>query len=169
MRSSLGRGTRFSLRVPLVLPGVALERRAPLRPRIFEDIAALRVLVIEDDPMVRDALVSLLVSWRVDVAVADGLATALALPKSAAAPDVLVADYRLREGENGIDVIRQLRASVGQPIPACLISGDTDASLMQAGAAASLTLLHKPVRPAKLRSLLRRLAHVGQVDEEQAV
>jgi len=30
-------------------------------------------------------------------------------------------------------------------------------------------LLHKPVRPAKLRSLLRRLAQVGQVDEEQGV
>ena len=164
MRSSLGHGTRFSLRVPLAPPGVALERRSPLRPRTFEDIAGLRVLVIEDDQLVREALVSLLTSWRVEVAVADGMAMALALLKSAAAPDVIMADYRLRDGENGIEVIHQLRALAGQPIPACLISGDTDATLMQAAAVASLTLLQKPVRPAKLRSLLRRLSRAVQAD-----
>ncbi|WP_394756864.1 ATP-binding protein [Rhodoferax sp.] len=164
MHSSPGRGTRFSLRVPLAQPDLALERRSPLRPRRFEDIAGLRVLVIEDDQLVCDALVSLLVSWRVEVAVADGLATALALLNGGAAPDVIVADYRLRDGENGIEVIHQLRAAAGQPIPACLVSGDTDASLVQAAAAAGLTLLHKPVRPAKLRSLLRRLSRVDQVD-----
>ncbi|NDP39304.1 MAG: response regulator [Rhodoferax sp.] len=164
MRSSLGRGTRFSLRVPLAPPGVAHERRSPLRPSSFEDIAALRVLVIEDDPLVRDALVSLLGSWQVEVVVAEGLAMALALLKSGAAPDVIVADYRLREGENGIEVIRQLRAAAGHAIPACLVSGDTEAALLQAAAASSLTLLHKPVRPAKLRSLLRRLSLGAQMD-----
>lgn len=169
MRSSLGRGTRFSLCVPLAPPGVARERRSPLRPRNFEDIAGLRVLVIEDDQLVRDALMSLLTSWRVEVAVAEGLAMALALLKSGAAPEVIVADYRLRDGENGIEVIHQLRAMAGQPIPACLISGDADATLMQAAAAASLTLLQKPVRPAKLRSLLRRLTRSAQADGGDAV
>lgn len=169
MRSSLGRGTRFSLCVPLAPPGVALERRSPLRQRNFEDIAGLRVLVIEDDQLVREALMSLLVSWRVEVAVAEGLAMALALLKSGVAPEVIVADYRLRDGENGIEVIHQLRAAAGQPIPACLISGDTDATLMQAAAAASLTLLQKPVRPAKLRSLLRRLTRSAQADGGKAV
>jgi len=73
-------------------------------------------------------------------------------------PDVIVSDYRLRDGENGIEVIRQLRADAGRLIPACLISGDTDLSLMQVAKESSLTLLHKPVRPAKLRSLIRHLA-----------
>jgi hypothetical protein len=45
----------------------------------------------------------------------------------------------------------------GKEIPACLMSGDTDGELMQAARDAGLTLLHKPVRPAKLRALLRRL------------
>lgn len=162
MRSRVGRGTRFSLRVPLAPPELALERRSALRPSSFEDVVGLRVLVIEDDPLVRDALVSLLASWRVEVAVADACVTALQLLKNGAVPDVIVADYRLRGGENGIEVIRQLRAAAGHLIPACLISGDTDATLLQAAAAASLTLLHKPVRPAKLRSLLRRLGSVWE-------
>jgi hypothetical protein len=42
------------------------------------------------------------------------------------------------------------------------MSGDVDAALMQAAKAAGLTLLHKPVRPAKLRSLLRHLSLPGR-------
>lgn len=164
IRSSVGRGTRFSLRVPLAPPGSALERRSPLRPSSFEDVTGLRVLVIEDDPLVRDALVSLLASWQIDVAVAEALAAALQMLKSGAVPDVIVADYRLPGGENGIEVIRQLRSAAGHLIPACLVSGDTDATVLQAAAAASLTLLQKPVRPAKLRSLLRRLSLAAQIE-----
>jgi len=164
MRSRVGAGTRFSLRVPLAPPGQAHERRSALRPSRFDDVGGLRVLVIEDDPLVRDALLSLLASWRVDVAGADALAAALQLLKNGAVPDVIVADYRLPGGENGIEVIRQLRAEAGCLIPACLISGDTDATLLQAAQAASLSLLHKPVRPAKLRSLLRRLSLAAQMD-----
>ena len=164
MRSRVGRGTRFSLRVPLAPPDDALERRSALRPSSYEDVAGLRVLVIEDDPLVRDALVGLLASWGVDVAVADALHVALQLLKKGAMPDVIVADYRLPGGENGIEVIRRLRVAAGRLIPACLVSGDTDATLLQAAAAASLTLLHKPVRPAKLRSLLRRLSLAAQMD-----
>jgi hypothetical protein len=46
------------------------------------------------------------------------------------------------------------------------MSGDTDPSLMQAAKDAGLTLLHKPVRPAKLRSLIRRLASQSQADDD---
>ena len=70
----------------------------------------------------------------------------------------------LRDGENGIEVIGQLRIAAGQSIPACLMSGDTDPGLMQAAKRAGLTLLHKPVRPAKLRSLIRRLAADAQAE-----
>ena len=61
---------------------------------------------------------------------------------------------RLLEG----DAIVAVRAGLGRALPACLISGDTDADLMQRAKALGLTLLHKPVRPAKLRSLLRSIA-----------
>ena len=161
MRSSLGQGTRFSLRVPLAPPELALDRRGPLRPSSFDDVAGLRVFVVEDDLLVREALVSLLASWRVEVLVADSLAMALKIFNRDALPDVILSDYRLGEGGSGIEVIAQLRAAAGRQLPACLISGDADAALLQAAAAASLALLHKPVRPAKLRSLLRRLSQAA--------
>ena len=81
--------------------------------------------------------------------------------------DVVLSDFRLGEERNGLDVIAMVRATARREIPACLMSGDTDATLILAAKEAGLTLLHKPVRPAKLRSLLRRLAMaaVPVVDE----
>jgi DNA-binding response OmpR family regulator len=74
---------------------------------------------------------------------------------------VIVSDYRLGDGDDGLSAIAALRGLAGKEIPACLMSGDTDGELMQAARDAGLTLLNKPVRPAKLRALLRRLVAVA--------
>jgi len=158
LHSTLGLGTRFSLLVPLVPLGTAMDMASPSQTETFDNLAGLVVLVVEDDALVREGLVSLLESWGYVVGVADGHSAALAQLEAGLIPDVIVSDYRLRDDENGIETIRQLRTKAGWLIPACLMSGDTDAGLMQAAKDAFLTLLHKPVRPAKLRSLIRRLA-----------
>lgn len=162
MRSSLGRGTRFSIEVPLAPPGAAFDRSGAFEVKAFDDLANLMVLVIEDDALAREGLVSLLESWGCVVGAAEGLSTARQRLDNGLVPDVIVSDYRLRDGENGLEVIRQLRLTAGKPIPACLISGDTDPALIQAARDASLILLHKPVRPAKLRNLIRRFAADSQ-------
>jgi CheY-like chemotaxis protein len=82
---------------------------------------------------------------------------ALALVSSGLRPNLLLSDYRLQRGDDGISAIANLRSALNRKVPACLMSGDTDAALMSKAQASGLTLLHKPVRPAKLRSLLRRL------------
>ncbi|MES2878910.1 MAG: ATP-binding protein, partial [Pseudomonadota bacterium] len=169
LRSRLGQGTRFTVEVPLVPPGVVLDSRSPLRAEVLGDLAGLVVLVIEDDALVREGLVSLLISWGVVVRVAEDLPSALRQLEHVRVPDVILSDYRLRDDENGIEVIRQVRAAAGQSIPACLMSGDTDPALMQAAQREGLTLLHKPVRPAKLRSLVRRLASGGQTEGADVV
>lgn len=158
MHSTLGAGTRFSLLVPLVPLGAAMAVPAPQSVETLNNLAGLVVLVVEDDALAREGLVSLLESWGYVVGVADGLSAALSQLEAGLIPDVIVSDYRLCDEENGIETIRQLRTKAGWLIPACLMSGDTDAGLMQAATEASLTLLHKPVRPAKLRSLIRHLA-----------
>jgi CheY-like chemotaxis protein len=115
------------------------------------------VLVIEDDELVRRALVALLGGWGLRVAEAPGFQEARQQVADGVVPSVIISDYRLRDGQDGIEVVRLLRTQLGCTLPACLMSGDTDPGLMQAAQVAGLTLLHKPVRPAKLRSLLRRL------------
>ena len=163
MCSRPGQGTRFSIEVPLVPAGSVVL--SPREARTFDELAGLRVLVIEDDLLAREGLASLLESWGCVVRVAEDLSTALGELKEGWVPDVIVSDYRLRGGENGIDTISAVRTACGQSIPACLLSGDTDPKLMREARAAGLALLHKPVRPAKLRSLVRGLAdHRLQAD-----
>ncbi len=163
--SVLGRGSRFSLEVPRVPVSAAPALLRPAPAEAGDDLVGLVLLVVEDDALAREGLVRLLESWGAIVRVADDLATALGQLTGGLAPDVIVSDYRLRDGENGIDIIRQLRSAAGQLVPACLISGDTDPALILAARSAGLTLLHKPVRPAKLRSLVRRLAsHHGDAE-----
>lgn len=164
MWSRPGIGTRFSIEVPLLPPGAAMERPSPPQVKPFDDLAGLVVLVIEDDALAREALVSLLASWGSVVVQAEGLATAQWPLKHGLVPDLIISDYRLLDGENGMDTVRQLRAAAGRPIAACLMSGDTDPNLIKAARDAGLTLLHKPVRPAKLRSLIRRLTMRDQTD-----
>ena len=165
MCSRPGQGTRFSIEVPLVPAGSVVNTLSPRETRTFDELAGLRVLVIEDDLLAREGLASLLESWGCVVRVAEGLSTALGELKEGWVPDVIVSDYRLRGGENGIDTISAVRTACGQSIPACLLSGDTDPKLMREARAAGLALLHKPVRPAKLRSLVRGLAdHRLQAD-----
>lgn len=164
LNSCLGQGTRFSLLVPLVPLGAAMDRRRSSRAETFDHLVGLHVLVIEDDILAQEGLVTLLESWGVQVCVAEGLSQALGHLNSGPGIDLIVSDYRLRDGENGLAVVQQLRLTAGRAIPACLLSGNTAPSLMEAAREADLTLLHKPVRPAKLRSLIRRLSSMNQGD-----
>ena len=162
--SRLGVGTRFILEVPLAPLGAVLDPQVQLPNTLLENMAGLVVLVVEDDDLARESLASLLESWGCMVGAAEGLNSALPLLEQGLAPDVIVSDYRLRDGENGIETIGQLCAAAGRSIPACLLSGDTEPAVMQAAREAGHTLLYKPVRPAKLRNLLRRLAPKRQAE-----
>jgi CheY-like chemotaxis protein len=117
----------------------------------------LRVLLIEDDALGRDGLASLLTSWGCRVMTADGAQAACDQCQQDHAPDIVISDFRLGGGINGIEAINSLNAVVGRPVAACLISGDTEVNVREQAKVAGLTLLQKPVRPAKLRSLIQHL------------
>lgn len=168
--SCLRRGTRFTLELPLAPEGERQFVPPAVEPaRAPDDLRGLRVLVIEDDGASAHALDGLLQSWGCTVAVVESLRDALAVIEDGFEPDVLLSDYRLRAGENGMWAVQGVRqqmrrlagpAQILRPdLPAALMSGDTDPDLIQLCREISLPLLHKPVRPAKLRTLLRRLSH----------
>ena len=70
------------------------------------------------------------------------------------APDLVLADLHLDE-EDGLAVIEALRAAWGRPVPAALVTADRDPTLRLRARARQTELLHKPVKPAALRALLR--------------
>lgn len=159
LKSVPGRGTCFSIEVPTALPGNPQVALAPPDITAAGDLNGLQVLVVEDDSASAQALSGLLESWGCTVVAVQGLQGALSAVPVTFEPQVILSDYRLRNGENGMDTLHRLRTALGRQVPACLMSGDTDPALMQACRDVGLPLLHKPVRPAKLRTLLRRLTH----------
>jgi len=72
------------------------------------------------------------------------------------APDVILADYRLPGDENGIQVITRVRERFPQS-DGIVVSGDIGAEVLRAAEASGHPLLHKPLRPARLRALLGSL------------
>lgn len=166
LASRLGVGTRLRLTLP-VAPCPPEQATLSLTEAPQErDGEGCAVLVVEDDELAREALVGLLQSWGFQVGQASGLNNAKHLIETGFVPELIISDYRLDGATHGMEVIVQLRQQLARPVPACLISADTDPELLQAAQVAQLTLLHKPVRPAKLRSLMNRLLAVQGLRDE---
>lgn len=155
--SEPGRGSVFALEVPLALPSDDnLERPPRIDPGMALDGKV--VVVVDDDELVLQSVVSLLESWGCLVLPAEGGAQAMErVRRIGLTPDALLCDFRLLDGEKGTDVIQGLRQEFGHELPAILISGDTDPDVLRIAREAGLALLHKPLAVAKLRTLLHRM------------
>jgi len=157
LQSALGCGARFSFAVDCVPEPSAGAPEEALAAQAGNELMGLPALLIEDDALGRDGMAGLLASWGCRVTAVDGAQAALAHCRQGPWPAFIISDFRLAGGQNGVDVIGALRALAGYSVAACVISGDTDVRTMQKAQSAGLVLLGKPVRPAKLRGLLRNL------------
>jgi signal transduction histidine kinase/CheY-like chemotaxis protein len=151
-----GRGSRFSFALPRAEPTPAAKVLAA--PDLMR---GLRVLLIDDDAMVREGAGLLLGQWGVEVALAADLAEAQAVLADAAQFDICLTDYRLPGELNGLTVIATLCALPGAPRAFCLVTGDMGADVLAAAAEAGVPIIHKPLHPARLRALLNHLAAGG--------
>jgi CheY-like chemotaxis protein len=88
------------------------------------------------------------------VATAASLGEALAAA-SEGLPDLVLADLHLDEGPDGLEVIEVLRRTWNRAVPAALITADRDPMLRVRARARQVELMHKPLKPAALRALLR--------------
>jgi signal transduction histidine kinase len=155
LASRLGRGSRFAVSVPLAMPLTATAQ-AP-QPAIDQALGKL-VVVMDDDALVLDAMRGLLKSWGCTVVTAGSEIAALkSLAEHMRGPDLIISDYRLADGTNGIQVIERLRKTLRAPVPAFLISGDTAPERMREASASGYYLLHKPVLPITLRAVVNQL------------
>jgi two-component system, sensor histidine kinase len=155
LTSRVDRGSRFAVSLPLTTPRPVEQR--PSAATI--DLAMGKfVVVIDDDALVLDAMRGILKNWGCSVVTAKSDAGALAaLTRHARQPDLIISDYRLGDGRTGFDVIERLRSAFGAQIPAFLISGDTAPERLREASASGYYLLHKPVLPMTLRSVVSQL------------
>jgi len=111
------------------------------------------VVVIDDDPAIREGMEGLLRIWGYQVVVAASEDAALAqLAKEGRRPDLIICDYRLAEGQVGVEAIAQLRDAF--EIPAVLITGGVPPKTSQESRANRYHLMHKPIDPAALQTML---------------
>lgn len=155
LASRPGRGSVFSIEVPL---GAPAERGATKAVQSHSSLDGLCVLVIDDDPMVCDAVRQLLERWGCVVLTADSAEQSLAAMEAAGkVPQLMLTDYRLRGETTGVDAIRQVQQKLGMTLPAAIITGDTAPNRLQEANASGYPLLHKPIDGGKLRTLLTYL------------
>jgi len=162
MDSRLGRGSRFSVTVPLAAALGEAARVPPALAAVADPARGKLVVVIDDDALALDGMGGILRSWGCDVVTADSAEAALAaLAARRRVPDLFISDYRLAGAETGIVAIEQLRATLGAAIPAFLVSGDTTPERLREARTGGCHLLHKPVAPMQLRAMVNQLLKAG--------
>jgi len=145
VRSQPGRGSCFSVLVPLAAPADQ----------------PLTIAVAEDDRLQLVALEGMLREWGfTPLAAAEGPSLLEAVRRQGGRPDLLITDYRLSGDLSGPQLVAQVRAAVGHPIPGILLTGDTHPETVEAAREAGLILVHKPIHPTRLHRAI--LAAVGK-------
>lgn len=165
VRSEPGRGSIFSISVPLAAPELSDARSKALPRQRASDLAGRTVLVIDNEPAILDGMRTLMSGWGLSVLTARGGEEAVRLLEAeAGAVDAVLADYHLA-AENGLDVIRRLAALQPRPLPAVLITADRSNTVRKAAEEAGVLYLRKPVKPASLRALLAQLSAGAEAAE----
>ena len=119
-------------------------------------LRGLKVLAIDDDEAVRTGMQSLLHSWGCLCITAESSADALECLEDIT-PDLIITDFRLRHEETGKQVLQALRAYLGTPVPAIILTGDTSPQRLRDAQSTSALLLHKPVSTGQLRNAMVQL------------
>ncbi|MFO1114591.1 MAG: ATP-binding protein [Beijerinckiaceae bacterium] len=159
LRSRPGRGSRFTIVAPLAQD----DEPSPAETVLVEtwarasDLTGRRVLLVENDPDVLEATRWLLVQWGADVSAARDLSSVRERLSGARAPDVIVADYHLDSGENGLQAIALARSLTRSEVPSVVVTADQTAETTELVRAAGCEVLRKPVKPAQLRAVLTHL------------
>ncbi|HEX5057149.1 MAG TPA: hybrid sensor histidine kinase/response regulator [Gammaproteobacteria bacterium] len=156
LESEPKRGTKFTLSLPPGNPAnIAKAPQQNVRPGW--DIKGSNILVIDDEAEIRDAMRQLLSNWGCNPVCVDSADEAKAAVLSGLKPDLIIADYRLRESQTGVDAIRTIIEALRTKVPGILITGDTAPERLQEAARSGFKLLHKPVNPGQLRMVVNVL------------
>ena len=164
VRSLHGKGSVFSIEVPLTPSGVPSpsDRHA----RSVDDVPtqtaprAGAILIIEDDPEVREHLELFLNEEGYETSAAvDGYDALELLARGTMRPDLVLADYNLPRGMNGVQVCQKLRQELDRQIPFIIVTGDIATETMRDIALHDCVQLNKPVKLGDLtRAIEKHLA-----------
>ena len=156
VRSWPGRGSMFSIEVPLSAEMPLPISQLPVQPTTGNPLPGRRLLVIDNETSILESMSALLEQWGCEVLTATDEAGAMAALQGRA-PELILADYHLDHGVVGCEVIKHLREHFACKIPAVIITADRTDQCRRALRRLEAPLLNKPVKPGKLRAVLSQL------------
>lgn len=163
--SQIGRGSWFAFDLPLV----NLDTIQPTTPALHtmpshKRPADTTIVVIDDEPLIRDATRMILESWGYTVVTGlNGRDALEQLAQSNCSPDLIFCDFLLGDDQNGIATISQLRDAFNEEIPAFLVTGITLPDHIEAMHASGLAYMYKPLDQDKLRVALKQFSSLNYV------
>ena len=169
VRSKLGKGSVFAIEIALpadgietpVVPAPDADTTAHARPVAGQGCS---ILVVEDDPDVRELLALLLAAEGHHVTTAfDGLAALELVGKGMLKPDLVIADYNLPNGMDGLQVAARLRTASRRPLPVIILTGDISTKTLTNIARSDCVHLNKPVKLKKMMAVIDALLSAPMV------
>jgi CheY-like chemotaxis protein len=150
-----GMGSVFAIEVPAVnAPNDAVQPGT--RASSVSGSAGARILLVEDEPGVRNAMRMLFKIEGYHVTAAAGAAEALEQLQTEKF-DLLVTDYHLEGGQTGSQVIAAARGLLGEAFKAIIVTGDTSAAVREIQGDACLRISSKPINSDELLGQVREL------------
>lgn len=115
----------------------------------------IRILFLENDFVVLNAMDSLLKQWGCDYRLVSSTPEALSVVASEQwQPDLVLADQHLDDNETGLSTIEQIRKITSDNLPAVVITANPSIELSRLAQAVDVEVMHKPIKPAQLRAMI---------------
>jgi len=161
VRSHPGRGSVFGIELDLPDGGIAKQHengRCAAEPKDEAIRHTVEILIIEDDPEVRDLLDHLLQDEGHRTSVArDGAAAIDLVTQGKTLPDLMLTDFNLPNGMNGLQTIAKLREELHRKTPVIILTGDVSTGTSREIARQDCVKLDKPVKLKELTQVIQRL------------
>jgi two-component system CheB/CheR fusion protein len=161
VRSQLGRGSVFSIEVNQSrggMPARAEDRARNIQGKHHRAVQAETILVVEDDSEVRDLLeISLSAEGHQVVTANDGVEALDLLDRGALQPSLVISDFNLPNGMDGLCVASKLRARLRRSVPVIILTGDISTKTLRDIAVQKCEHLNKPASLKELVAAIERL------------
>lgn len=169
VRSQLRHGSVFSVEVPYSA-ATSVPQPPPAPPTaIIQVNGGGTVLVVEDDPELRDLLALTVSGEGYHALVAsDGTDALEQLARNKWRPDLLLTDYNMPKGMDGLELAAQLRRSLRRNLPVIVLTGDTSTRTLRLIAEQDCVHMHKPAKMAEMTGMIRRMLLPAPVLAEPA-
>lgn len=157
VRSRVGRGSVFSVGVPLATQAPALPLPSSgILERLAEPLQGRLLLVIDNEQIILEGMCDLLEQWGANVRVGVDVESALG-QLGGSVPDAILVDYHLDDGRNGCEAVSRLRSHWQRTVPAIMITADRSEHCQQTLRELGIPVLNKPLKAGKLRAMLGQM------------